>query len=144
MHPVRAANENLLVAAIGKVVDAAMLKKATNDASNANRFREAGHVGAQHADASHDQINLNARLRSFVESANNLRVGHAVHFGYDARRSPGARVLGLALNQFHCALAQINRRDHQLAILVLARIAREEIEQVRCVLANLLVCCEKP
>src|SRR5436309_10694201 len=39
MHPVRAAYENLFVAAVGKVIDAAVLKKATDDASDTNRFR---------------------------------------------------------------------------------------------------------
>src|SRR5205807_6139632 len=121
-------DQDLFIADVSEIEDAAVLKETTDDAPDGDRFREAGHTGSQHADGAHNQINLNACLRRFIERANNLCVGQTIDLGDNARSPTGTRVSRLALDEFEHPLAQIGGRNQQLTILFLPRVTRQEIE----------------
>src|SRR5437763_2826386 len=138
-HPVGAARVDLLFAAVREVEDAAVFEEATDDASDAYVLRLPLDAGAQHADAAHYQINLYARARSLVERGDDLGVGYAVDLDDDARREARARVLGLAADERERLLAQVRGRDDELSVVLLAREACQEVEEVCGVRANVFV-----
>ena len=57
-HPVRAAHVNFLLAAVGKVKNAAVLEKAAHNAAHPNVVAHPTHPRTQCANAAHEQINL--------------------------------------------------------------------------------------
>src|SRR5207237_9113834 len=106
-HPVGAANVDLLVAAVGEVVDAAVLQKSSHDASDTNVIAHSAHARAKGTYATDDQINLHSRLRGTIQSLHDVLVEQRVHFGYDAGLASLAGMVGFAINQRNAFLGEI-------------------------------------
>src|SRR5437660_12389995 len=62
LHHIGAAQVYLLCTVVVKVVDPAMLQKASNNAADANLLADAGNTGAQAANTAHDQFYANSGL----------------------------------------------------------------------------------
>src|ERR1041384_6006413 len=101
VHPVGAADIDFRRAVVRKVIDATMFEEAPDDAQDVDAFGESGNAGAQSADAAHDEIDADARLRCFVKRADDADVGQAVDLGNDACAPAGARVISFAFRHLH-------------------------------------------
>ena len=85
----------------------------------------------QRADAAHQQLDVEARLRRAVQRPDHLVVGQGVHLDDQTGRTARLGVLGLPVDQLFQLLPQPRRRHHQAAVLGLVRVAGQEIEHVR-------------
>jgi hypothetical protein len=72
IHPVRARTEDLLIAAVVEVVDAAVLEEPADDRAHPHVLGDAGDARSQTADAAHDEIHVDARGRGFVQRPDHL------------------------------------------------------------------------
>ena len=70
-----------------------MLEEAADDADDADALADARKPGPQTADAAHDQIDLDARLRRAIQRVDDLGVDERVHLADDARRTACRGVL---------------------------------------------------
>src|SRR5262249_30093665 len=61
-HPVGTAQVDFFAAAVGEVIDAAVLEKAPHDAAHTEAAAHAAPPGPQRAPAAHDQVNSHTRL----------------------------------------------------------------------------------
>src|SRR5213076_865339 len=129
-HPVGAAQEDLRLAGVLEIADAAVFEEAVHDAAHRDVFTDTGNAGTQAANAAHDEVDLYSRLRGLIQRFNYLRIHQGVHFGDDARRQAVGRVLRFALDQGQDALAQVERRHDQLARALKLADAGEQVEQV--------------
>jgi len=68
----------LFVGAIAKIEACGYVRETADQAANADVFPKARHTGTQHADPAHNQIDLNAGRRRFVQRLDNVCVGQAV------------------------------------------------------------------
>src|SRR6185437_12826458 len=66
-HPVRAAAEDLGLAAIGEGEDAAVLQVSADDGSYADALAQSFYSGTQGADAAHNEVDLDARVRRSIQ-----------------------------------------------------------------------------
>src|SRR5678816_354937 len=66
-HPVGRADIELFVAAVGEVPQPRMLEETADDADDANAIADIGNARTEAADAAHDQIDCDARLRGAIE-----------------------------------------------------------------------------
>src|ERR1700716_2311123 len=94
-HPVGAAEVDLRLAAVLEVKDAAVLEKPAHDTAHADAVADATNPWPQRADATHEQIDVHACLRSAVERLDNIFVDQGVDFDNHARRPPKSGMLGL-------------------------------------------------
>ncbi len=129
LHQIRAAEEHLLAAPIGKVINAAVLQEASQDAAHADRLAESRNTGAQAADAAHDQIDLHAGLRGAIEGGDDFGVDQGVHFKDQLAVAILLMNRNLALDAIDNPGAQPQGRDQQFAIGALARIASQQIKE---------------
>ena len=116
-----------------------MFEKAADDADDADVFADAGQTGANPAVAADDQVDADARLAGFVELADQRAVFQAVHLGDDRAGVSLHGVGDLVVDQFDEALAHVDRRDEQLAVLSLAAVAGQEVEHIHDVGADVRV-----
>ena len=87
---------------------------------------------------------LTPAQRGAVQRLDRLRLDQRVHLGDDARRAPGARVLGLARDLGEHHLVHAEGRLHQAVKLRGLREAGELQEQLVHVMADLVVAGEQP
>ena len=66
-HPVRGADEVGALGVVREVEEPRMFEKPADDADDANAIAHVRNAGAEAADAAHDQIDLDTRLRRLVE-----------------------------------------------------------------------------
>ncbi len=86
-HPVGAAEVDLRLAAVLEVKDAAVLEEPAHDAAHADAVADATNPRPQGANATYEQIDLHAGLRSVVEGLDNICVNQGVDLDDDARRT---------------------------------------------------------
>jgi hypothetical protein len=94
-HPVGARDVDLLVAAVGEAERAPVLEEAVDDRAHLDALGEARDARAQAADAAHEQLDLDARLRGRVERVDHVHVHERVHLR-DDRAPCGPRGRGSA------------------------------------------------
>ncbi len=107
-----------------------MLEEATEHADDADVLGELGHAGAQAADAADDEIDFHARLRCVVERLDHRPIDESVHLQHDTTGGPGRRVGGHAAHLGDDPLAQIGRRDEQLAVALRPAESGQVVEEV--------------
>ena len=73
-HPIGAAQIDFLFAAIGKVKYPLVFQKASHNAAHADVIADTAHSRSQSAYPTHDEIDLNPRLRRTVQLANDVEV----------------------------------------------------------------------
>src|SRR6266478_9507041 len=129
-HPVGAAQVDLRLAAVLEVIDAAVLEEPAHDTAYADAIADAANPRPQRADAAHQQINIHSRLRCAVKRLDNIRVNQGVDLYNHARRTPLARMFGLALNQAHALFRQIQRRYQQRLVAWVLSIGSQKTENI--------------
>src|SRR5262245_27181839 len=144
VHEVGAAQIDLFIAAVDEAIDAGMFEEAADDAADADRLAAAGPAGAQTAYAADDQVDGHALARGRVHLLDHRRVGHAVELGDDSGGASGLEVRNFAADHLGDRFAQVDRSDQQLAVLLLARVPGQVVEQLRNVFAEILVGGEEP
>ena len=92
--------------------------------------RHAGDAGRQHAEAPHDQVDLDTGLRGPQQRLADAAVLELVHLGDDPGRPAGPVVLDLAVDQRQEAVAHVHRGHQQLGVVALERAAGQVVEQV--------------
>ena len=138
-HQVGAAEIDLFLARIAEIVDSAVLEEAAHDAGYLDVFAYAFDSGAQAADPTHQQINLHASLRCFIEQADGALVDQGVHLENQVPTLASALMLDLALDQAFQLLSQINGATSSFAVFAFGGIAGEVVEQVGAVRADFFV-----
>ena len=91
-----------------------MLEVTPDDALDPDVVGKIGHPRAQATDAAHHEVDGDAGARGAVQRVDDLGIGERVQLGPDRRRSPGARLRGLRLDQLQERGAQPVRRAGQL------------------------------
>ncbi len=112
-HPIGTAQINFFVAAIGEIKDAAVFQEPADNTAHPDMVADAAHARPQPAYATHDQVDLHARLRGAIEFADDVAVEQGIHLGDDPRRTPVSGVIGFARDQVDTALRQIDGRNQQ-------------------------------
>ncbi len=107
-----------------------MLQKTADDGRHADVLAHAGDAGPQHAEAAHDQVDLDARLRGRQERLADAAVLQLVQLGDDSGGPPGPEVGDLPVDQREEPVAHGNRGDQQLGVIALERPAGQVVEQV--------------
>src|SRR5262245_46970373 len=121
-----------------------MFEESPDDAADADRLAAAGPAWAQAADAADDQVDGHAFARGRIHLLDQRRVGHAVELGDDSGGPAGLDVRDFAADHLGDRFAQVDRRDQQLAVLLLTRVSGQVVEQLRNVFAEILVGGEEP
>src|SRR5262249_20473168 len=103
-HPIGAPEIDLLLSAVGKVIDAAVLQKAPHDTADPNVIADPAYAGPQGANTAHNQVDLYTRLGRTVERHNDVLVEQRIHLGYDVCRPFMTRVLRLAGDESQAVL----------------------------------------
>src|ERR1039458_7807357 len=109
-HQVGAAQIDFLLAPVAEIEDAAVFQEAAHDAGHANGIAHARNPRPEAADAAHQKIDADARLRGAIQTANHLGVHQRVHFENQVALAVFGMLLNLALDQGFDPLAQIDRR----------------------------------
>ena len=127
-HEIGGADEVLGGLGIGaEAVDARVLEEPPDDRTHPDRLRQAGHPGPEAADPADEQVDLGAGGRRRVERVDHRRVDEAVHLQGDP---PGRPLLGFARDALAERTAEMRGRDEQLAVVALAAVAGEVVEEV--------------
>ena len=113
-----------------------MLEEPTHDRSDADRLRQPGHLRPEAADPAHREVDPDAGRRRLIERFDRLRVDERIELQRDPTFFPGRHLLADQLDDLR---AQRDRCDEQPAVAPLAAVAGQEVEQVRHVIAELLV-----
>ncbi len=98
-HPVGRADVDFVVAAVGEVEDARVLKETADDGADLDAVGQPLEAGAQNAKAADDEVDLDAGLRRLVERFNDGRLEQGIHFGNDVGGTAGLGVLLLAADE---------------------------------------------
>ena len=127
-HEVGRADDVLgvVVAGLAEAEDPRVLEVATDDRPHGDVLGQAGHAGAQAADAAHDEVDPRARRRRRVELVDHLGVDERVDLHRDL-----AAGLRLPADELAQLVAQVHRRDEQPAVLARPAVAGEVVEQLR-------------
>src|SRR5437879_1778103 len=104
------------------MINTAVFEQSPDNAPHPDIVRKPLDAGPQRANAAHDEIDLDTRLRSLVKGIDQLWIGEAVHLGdYSCRASmPG--MLGLATDQFEHFFTKVDRGNYQFLIFFTLRI----------------------
>src|ERR1019366_6665498 len=78
MHPIGATEVDFRLAAVLKVIDAAVLEEPAHDTAHADTVAEAANPRAQRANAAHEQPNVHSCLRSAAQRLDNILVEQGV------------------------------------------------------------------
>src|SRR5918995_2667185 len=114
--------------AVGEPEDAGVLEVAPHDRPHPDRLRQPRHAGLEAADASHDQVDLDPRLRCGVQLLDHLGVDQTVHLHRDA--APAGAGGDLAVDEVDDARPQPPRRHQQPLVGHVAAVAGELVEQL--------------
>lgn len=124
------------IAGVLEAEDPRVLEVVVDDGDDADVLGETAQLGAQAADAAHDQVNPHARRAGRIQLLDELGVGEAVHLRDDTAPPAGARMLGFPADALDEPIAQGARREQEVMESVRPRVAGEQIEQLGQVLAE--------
>src|SRR6266581_4344425 len=139
LHPVGARKVDPVAAAVMKIEYPRMFEEAADHRADPDVVGEAGHAGAQDADAADDQVDGDAGLAGLVERGDGLGLDQGVHLGDDAARAALARRRGFAANGGEQARMQSEWRLPEVAQAGGLAEAGDFLEEVADVLADFLV-----
>src|SRR5262249_46459664 len=108
-HAVGASNIGFALASISEIVDSTVFKEPADDASNPDCRGQSGYAGSERADPSHDQVDRQLGLRSFIQGTNQLGVGHVVDLEYQFGFTACLFVLNLALDHLDQTVTEVGR-----------------------------------
>ena len=129
-HQVGAADEHLFVTAVVEIVDPGMLEKASHDGRHLDVLTHPGDARTEAADATGLQLDFHPSLRCAVQRPDEVLVHQSIHLeGYIAVAVLFV-LLNLPVDAGNQLLLHLPRSNQQLAVLVLAGIARQSIEQI--------------
>src|SRR5262249_869271 len=117
IHPVGAADEDLRVAAVLEIENAAVLQKPVDDTGDANVLTDPRQPRPQCADAAAEDVDLHARLAGAIQRLHHRRFEQTIDLGHDAALLAGLLVGHLLLNPLDHERLHPAGRDHQLAPL---------------------------
>ncbi|MOA39317.1 hypothetical protein D3C78_1610840 [compost metagenome] len=106
-----------------------MLKESVNDADDFNIFTASSNARSKTANASDDQTDLNAGLRSFIQLVDDFLIGQAVHFGNNTRRLARQSIVTLTVNKPVQLFLQIRWRYAKRLPVIRRGIPRNLVEQ---------------
>src|ERR1700733_2840701 len=127
-HPVGTAAIDFVLAPVGKIKDAAVLKETANYRAHTNVLAYPRNPRANGTDSAHDQVDLHPGLRSFIKGFNHCLLKQRIHLGDNVRGTASQRVLGFAMDHADGALRQGQRRYQQRSVIVRFRMCSEVIE----------------
>src|SRR5260221_1861531 len=119
LHHICAAQENLFIATISKVVHPAMLKKTSNDTSHLNCLTQTIDTWTQATYAPYNQLDAHACLRGAIKCVNNFRVNQRIHLKDQVSIAMLAMQGDFSLNALQHALPKPQRSNQQFAIIAL-------------------------
>src|SRR5271155_2403583 len=129
-HPVRAAEKHFRLAAIFKIIDAAVLEITADDATHADAGADAAKPRNQGALPADDEVDFHAGLRGAIEGLNDAFIDERVHFDDDASRASAAGVASLAIDEGDTAFEHVARGDQQRLVVILFGVGGEKVEDV--------------
>ena len=138
-HPVGTGKIQLLLAAVGKPEDTAVLQLPAYNTAHRNIIADALNARAQTANTAHNQINMYACGRSLVQLLDYGLVNQRVHLGDDVSLTTGTYHSNFIVNQRVNLLAQSQRRHNQLVPNRWLAVAAKQIEERRSIAAELIV-----
>ena len=127
-HPVSRAEVDFVVATIGKVEDAGVLKEAADDGTDTNATGEAFDSGAEDAEAADDEVDFNAGIGGIIERFDDAGLEERVHLGDDVCGAASAGVFSLAANEAEEALSHGEWGDEERAVVVDLGVRGEVVE----------------
>ena len=130
-HQIGTAQVHFRITAVLKVVDAAVLQEAPDNADHADVLADTGQTGPQTADAAHNQIHLYADPRSSVERADQPIIHQRVHLEDETAAATGPCVLDLPVDQRLETVPHASRRHQQAPVELLRGVAGQGVEQLR-------------
>ena len=113
-----------------------MLQEPPDNRSNRDVVRHPGDAGTEAADAPHDEVDRHAGSRGGVELLDDRRIDQVVDLHGDR---PGGTQLGLTPDPLDDRFPQRGRGDEEPAVVALAAVAGEYVEQLRQVCPDLLI-----
>ena len=127
-HEVGRTDEVLGLHRVGtEAVDPGVLEEPADDRSHPDGLRQPRDAGAETADATRDEVDRHAALRRRIQRLDHARVDERVHLHRDATTRALRR---FTLDAVDHRLANVRRRDEQLAVEDLVAVAGEVVEQV--------------
>src|SRR5262249_34254707 len=99
LHPVRAAEVEVGVAAVLEIEDAAVLEEAAHHAADPDAAADAAETGNERTLAANDEVNFDACLRRAIERLNHWRVKQRVELGDDPRGLAALGMTGFAIDE---------------------------------------------
>ncbi len=139
VHHVGAADPHLRIAVVAEHEDPRVLQEPPQDAAHPDVLAQPRHAGPDRADAAHPHVHRHPGLRGPVQRVDHGLVDDRVDLELHVRRTPGPVVGDLVVDPPHQTVPQPPRRGQQPAVGLAARIAREPVEEVREVRADLRV-----
>ena len=109
-HPVRTSHEQLLVSAVLKEEDTAVLKEITDNRADRDIFAQPRNTCFQTADSPDNHINLYARTGGLVKIGDDFFVAEGIHLGHDVGLASGQSVFRLPADHAQAARPQPQRR----------------------------------
>ncbi|SLH41093.1 Uncharacterised protein [Mycobacteroides abscessus subsp. abscessus] len=128
VHHVGAADPVLVLRL--EVHDPRVLEEPAQDRAHLDVLAHAGNAGLEAADAAHHDLHRHTGLGGTVERVDHLLVHDRVGLQPDSRRRAPLGQFDLALDAFDDARPYALRRDQQVAIVRLARVPGQRVEQV--------------
>src|ERR1051326_6353743 len=98
-HQVGAPDVDLFVSAVAEVIGAAVLEETADYADDFDVVTYTGNTGPQAADATHEQLDLNAGLRCTIKLFDELRVDQRIGLEDQVSFAAALLVLDFALDQ---------------------------------------------
>ena len=138
-HPVGTGKIQLLLAAVGKPEDTAVLQLTAYNTAYRNIIADALNTRAQTADTAHNQIDMHACSRSLVQLLDYGLVNQRVHLGNDMSLTADTYHSNFIVNQRINLLAQSQRRHNQLIPNRRFAVTAEQIKERRSIAAELIV-----
>src|SRR4051794_31648631 len=120
-----------------------MLEISIDNAHHTDPFAELRHAWPQATHAPHVETNGNARLRSGIQSVDDLRIDERIDLGIDKCLLSLLPPVRLSLDQLDQPLPQARRGRLDFAVTLRLRIACDGIEEGDRVRAELFVRCEQ-
>ena len=120
-----------------------MFQKPADDRTDPDRPADPRQAGPQAADAAHQQVDRHPRLRRLIEFANAGRIDQRVHLEGQIAVAVPLVPQDLPIDAGQNLSAQAIRGDQQLVIGGLAGVAGQRVEEVRRILAHLVIAGEK-
>ena len=98
-HPVCTCTVKLRLAIIFKIKDPAVFEEITHNGTDTDPVSDPRQPHTDTADSTHDQVNLHAGFRRFIEGCNNVLIAKAVYLGNDMSFFTGFGMLHFPLDE---------------------------------------------